>query len=57
MSDKKKKMRYNPSEKGYKSVRFEIRLSEETFKKLEKLSESRNQTKSEVIRTLIEKAK
>lgn len=53
----KKKMRYSPKEKGYKSVRFEVRLSEETFKKLEKLAENRNQTKAEVIRSLIDKEK
>lgn len=56
MSDKKK-MRYTPEEKGYKSVRFEIRLSKETNDKLEQLARKHNQTKAEVIRTLIEKAK
>lgn len=56
MSDKKK-MRYSPNEKGYKSVRFEIRLSEETNAKLERLAKKNNQTKSEYIRSLIEKEK
>lgn len=56
MSDKKK-MRYSPDEKGYKSVTFKIRMSESTFEKLNDLSQKRSMTKSEVIRELIEKAK
>ena len=56
MSDKKR-MRYNPDEDGYKAVRFQIRASQKTLDKLEKLAQKKGMTKSEVIRELIEKAK
>lgn len=52
-----KKMRYTPEEKGYKSKVFQIRISEETFEKLENLSKKKGMTKAEVIRELIENAK
>ena len=50
-------MRFNPDEKGYKSKTFQLRLSQETYEKLEKLSQAANMSKSNYIRYLIEKQK
>lgn len=52
-----KKMRFRPNEEGYKSRRFEIRLDENTFNKLERLASKKGLTKAEYIRYLIEKTK
>lgn len=50
-----KKMRFKPTEKGYKAVKFQIRLSEENFNKLEEIAKKKGITKSQVIREWIEK--
>lgn len=50
-------MRFNPDEKGYKAIKFQIRLSEENYKKLEQIAEKKGITKSQVIRQWIERSK
>ncbi len=54
---KQSKMRYSPNEKGYKSKTFQLRLSQETYNKLERLAQKAEMSKSNYIRYLIEKQK
>ena len=54
---KQQKKRFNPDEKGYKSKTFQLRLSQETFEKLERLAQAANMSKANYIRYLIERQK
>lgn len=52
-----KKVRFLPDEEGYKAVRFQVRLSQKDYEKLESIAQKKGMTKSEVIRNWITKSK
>ncbi len=52
-----KKMRYTPEETGFKSKTFQLRLSLETYEKLEELAKKKGMKKSQYIQYLIENQK